>query len=108
LDAKNNTSRVIFITEPTRQVLENLPPASPDELLFKARSEAPIQGLSATCSRVVKALGLNNGIIDRREKLCFHSLRHTHASWAVMAGVPLYKVRKLTLAEPIDITTRLG
>lgn len=106
LDAKNNTSRVIFITEPTRQVLENLPPASPDELLFKARTGAPIQGLSATFSRVVKALGLNDGIIDRREKLCFHSLRHTHASWAVMAGVPLYIVGKALGHKSLIMTQR--
>jgi integrase len=106
LDAKNNTSRAIFITEPIRQVLEELPAGLPDDLLFKARTGTPVQWLSATFSRVVKALGLNEGIVDRREKLSFHTLRHTYASWAVMAGVPLYIVGKALGHKTLVMTQR--
>lgn len=106
LDAKNNTSRAIFITEPIRQVLRELPFGSPDELLFKARTGTPVQWLSATFSRVVKSLGLNEGIIDRREKLSFHTLRHTYASWAVMAGIPLYIVGKALGHKTLVMTQR--
>jgi integrase len=106
LDAKNNTSRAIFITEPIRRVLEELPSGPPDELLFKARTGVPVQWLSATFSRVVQALGLNKGIIDRRERLSFHTLRHTYASWAVMAGVPLFVVGKALGHKTLVMTQR--
>jgi integrase len=106
LDAKNNTSRAIFITEPIRRVLEELPSGPPDELLFKARTGVPVQWLSATFSRVVQTLGLNEGIIDRRERLSFHTLRHTYASWAVMAGVPLYVVGKALGHKTLVMTQR--
>jgi integrase len=106
LDTKNNTSRVIFITEPIRRILEELPSGQPDELLFKARTGTPVQWLSATFSRVVSALGLNNGITDSREKVTFHTLRHTYASWAVMAGVPLYIVGKALGHKTLTMTQR--
>lgn len=44
---------------------------------------------------VVRELGLNAGISDRRQKVCFHTFRHTFASWLVMMGKPLYTVSKL-------------
>lgn len=40
-------------------------------------------------------LKLNEGIDDRRQKLTFHNLRHSCASWLVMQGVDLYTVGKL-------------
>lgn len=106
LDAKNNESRPVFITEPIRQVLQELLPGSPDELLFKARTGSPVQWLSATFGRVVERLGFNHGITDSRERVCFHTLRHTYASWAVMAGVPLYVVGKAIGHKSLAMTQR--
>jgi integrase len=106
LDAKNNESRPVFITEPIRQVLQGMVPGSPDELLFKARTGSPVQWLSATFSRVVDRLGFNQGITDSRERVCFHTLRHTYASWAVMAGVPLYVVGQAIGHKSLVMTAR--
>jgi integrase len=106
LDAKNNKSRPVFITEPIRQVLQGMVPGSPDELLFKARTGSPVQWLSATFSRVVDRLGFNQGITDSRERVCFHTLRHTYASWAVMAGVPLYVVGQAIGHKSLVMTAR--
>ncbi len=105
-DTKNNKSRPIFITEPIRQVLGELQPGTPDERLFKARTGNPVQWLSKVFWAVVKELGLNDGISDTREKVCFHSLRHTYASWAVMAGVPLYIVGKAIGHKSLSMTQR--
>jgi integrase len=36
----------------------------------------------------------------------FHTLRHTYASWAVMAGVPLYVVAKALGHRTLTMTAR--
>jgi integrase len=93
LDAKSG-SRPVFITDPIRKVLEELTPGEPEEPLFKTKNGKPVVWLSKVFKRVVDDLGLNDGITDPREKVTFHTLRHTYASWAVMSGVPLYVVGK--------------
>ena len=51
-------------------------------------------------------LELNEGISDPRERATFHTLRHTYASWAVMAGLPLYVVGKALGHRTLTITQR--
>ena len=53
-----------------------------------------------------KKLGYNEGIVDRRQRVCFHTLRHTYASWAVMAGVPIFIVAKALGHKTIAMTQR--
>ncbi|MEJ2069432.1 MAG: NAD(P)(+) transhydrogenase (Re/Si-specific) subunit beta, partial [Syntrophobacterales bacterium] len=45
-------------------------------------------------------------IVISREKLSFHTLRHTYASWAVMAGVPPYVVGKALGHKTLVMTQR--
>ena len=54
----------------------------------------------------MKDLGLNDGITDRRQKLVFHSLRHTFASWLVQMGKPLYTVSQLLGHSDLKMTMR--
>jgi integrase len=105
-DTKNYEPRPVFITEPIRNVLAELSSGTPDELLFKSKTGNPVQWLSKSFAATVSELKLNEGISDRRERLCFHSLRHTHASWAVMAGVPLYVVGKAIGHKTLTMTAR--
>jgi len=49
---------------------------------------------------------LNEGITDRRDKLTFHSLRHTYASLLVQAGVDIYHVKELLGHSSIALTER--
>lgn len=62
--------------------------------------------LSKYFGRAVKALGLNDGVDDRRQRVCFHTLRHTFASWLVQMGKPLYTVSKLLGHRSIRWTER--
>lgn len=105
-DTKNNSSRPIFIMDPIRKVLEELPQGSPDQLLFVTTQGRPVQWLSKTFRAVVDNLKLNEGIEDARERVCFHTLRHTFASWAVMNGIPLYQVGKAIGHKSIVMTQR--
>lgn len=105
-DTKNNESRPIFITDPIRQVIIELSPGAPDELLFKSKTGNPVQWLKKSFTATVNKLKLNEGVSDARERVSFHSLRHTYASWAVMAGVPLYVVGKALGHRTLVMTAR--
>jgi integrase len=93
-DTKNTESRPIFITDPIRRIIAELNPGEPDELLFKSKTGNPVQWLSKSFAATVDELKLNEGVSDPRERVTFHTLRHTYASWAVIAGVPLYTIGK--------------
>ncbi|WP_257243223.1 tyrosine-type recombinase/integrase [Desulfovibrio legallii] len=54
----------------------------------------------------VEACGFNHGVNDRREKVCFHTLRHTFASWLVQNGTPLALVSRLLGHKDIRMTMR--
>lgn len=95
LDAKNGESRPIFITDQITCVLNELTPGPADEPLLKARQGKRVSWLSKSFGDVIEEIGLNKGLEDRRQKITFHSLRHTFASWAAMAGVPLFVIGKM-------------
>lgn len=112
MDAKNNENRPVFITKPIEDVLDELAAGDPDEPLFQTKKGRPVVWLSKTFKAVVDELGLNAGVTDPRQKVTFHTLRHTYASWAVMAGVPLYVVgravgHKTTVMTQRYLTLRL-
>lgn len=54
----------------------------------------------------VKTCGFNVGIYDRREQVCFHTLRHTFASWLVQQGAPLVLVGQLLGHKSSKMTMR--
>ena len=57
-------------------------------------------------NRVVAALGFNNGVTDPRQKVVFHTLRHTFASWLVEQSVDLYSVKELMGHSTLAMTER--
>ena len=56
--------------------------------------------------RAVEELGFNKGIKDVRQKVVFHTLRHTFASWLAIDGVPLYTISELMGHSTMDMTKR--
>jgi integrase len=104
LDTKGE-DHPIFITGPIKEVLNELPQGKPDEYVFKTKDGDQVEWLSKSFQKTVEEIGLNDGKTDPREKVTFHTLRHTYASWAVMKGIPLYTVGK-AIGHTTTVMTR--
>jgi integrase len=106
-DTKSGRTRAAFITEKIRtEVFDHLPPGRLDDLVFPDRNGGKAIQVSAVFGRTVKELGLNEGITDPRQRVCFHTCRHTFASWLVERGVDLFQVSKLLGHSTIALTER--
>ncbi len=93
--AKNNESRVVYMTDTVRLMLEGKLQGNPDDLVFESRTGQRIKSISKSFRHAVEKIGLNNGIRDRTQRVVFHTLRHTFASWLVQDGQGLFLVQKL-------------
>lgn len=105
-DTKSGTNRYAFLTGPAKSCFDKREPDSPDQLIFPSRTGGVRQAISKSYLATVNKLGLNRGITDPRQKVTFHTLRHTYASWLVMNGIPLYTVQKLLGHSTLAMTER--
>ena len=105
-DRKNAQGGHAYITAPVASVLDELTPGAPEETLFVTNQGKPVVWLSKSFAKAVDALGLNDGVTDRRDRITFHSVRHTFASWRVQEGVPLYSVGTLLGHKTLTMTGR--
>lgn len=94
-DPKNGQARTANMTKAAREILQGRMPDSQDHYIFKdKRHDDKIKQISQAFSKVVDAMGLNQGVTDPLQKVTFHTLRHTFASWLALQNESL-----LTIAE---------
>lgn len=65
-----------------------------------------VKDISHTFSELVNELGLNDDATSNLQRIVFHSLRHTFASWMAMNGVDLNRIRKLMRHKTLTMTQR--
>lgn len=107
MDGKGNKNRVAFMTERVKDMFVRLSKSGGNSgLVFKSRDGKSITEISNSFNRAVDELGMNAGISDRREKLVFHSLRHSFASRLVMNNVDLFQVKELLGHADFSTTAR--
>jgi len=80
--------------------------ASPDSLLFPKYDGTMRLETGSTFYTVIRHLGWNDSITDRRLKFVPHVFRHTFASRLVKAKVPLPVVQRLMGHSTIQMTLR--
>lgn len=122
MDPKSKKNRIAFMTPEVKAMLVNrYDNQSKSHLVFPGKNGKQRKEVSDTFNRVVNILGLNDSgefiqneagemepiqINDKRQRVVFHTLRHTYASWLVQKGVPLYTVAELMGHSTIDMTRR--
>jgi len=106
-DPKNRKSRVAYMMEGIKELLlAKKKNSNSNALVFTAQNNSKIINVPNSFEKAVKRLGLNKDVTDPRDKVVFHTLRHTFASWLVQAGTPLYTVKELLGHKSIAMTER--
>ena len=116
-DPKNKESRKAFMTEAVREMLQSRKPGSSEGYVFKIikhrdkkdtekKNSEKISHISGAFGMTVKKLGFNEGISDLRQKVTFHTLRHTFASWLALQGETILTIKELLGHKTLAMTTR--
>jgi len=106
VDPKNKKTRHAYMTKAVREMLLKRKPDAPEKLVFPDRNGEKIDSISQSFPKIVKKLGFNEGITDRRDLFVFHSLRHTFASWLALQGESLITIRDLLGHKTTAMTER--
>lgn len=104
-DPKNKSDRFANMTDEVYRILKTKQLKN-GEYVFQSKKGTKIQSVSDTYEKVVDYLGFNKGIKDAKNRVVFHTLRHTFASWLVQEGVSLYVVQRLMGHKSIRMTER--
>ena len=106
-DPKSGENRVAFLAPEMKEELLSLEgERDPGGYIFTNSMGKPFSAIPDVWKGIIKRLGFNEGVTDRREKVVFHTLRHTFCSWLAMSGVPLHVIKELAGHKTIQMTER--
>jgi integrase len=105
-DAKGSKTRTAFMTPEVRDMLNGRNKVNPESLVFSTFDGREYTDTPTTFREAVDALGFNKGITDPRQKVVFHTLRHSYASWLAEAGTDIYTIGKLLGHSTVQMSAR--
>jgi integrase len=106
-DPKNKNSRKTFMTEEVKSVLQGRIGDDPNKFVFAPRIHEldHIKRVSGFFQRTANEL-FNEGIEDRRQRVVFHTLRHSFGSWLAIQGTPILTIKELMGHKTLNMTLR--
>jgi integrase len=104
IDSKGK-DRSVHMSEQVKEIMLLKTKRNPDELIYPGRQGRVSTQISQVFREVANKL-FNKGITDRRERVTFHTMRHSCASWMVMQGISLYLVQKVLGHSTIQVTEK--
>ena len=107
LNTKNGRSRTVFVPVTVQNMLSGRKPVScsPDNLVFPT-NQGTIRGEVPNSFPEIANRLFNQGISDRRQRVCFHTLRHSYISWLIMSGCDLVTAQKISGHETLIMLKR--
>ena len=108
-DPKSGKDRVAYMTPRLKEALlehKGKVDSRPHAPVFPGKSGQPMKQVPDVFKNIVKDLGFNEGVTDPRQKVCFHTLRHTFCSWLAIEGTPLHVIKELAGHSSIQVTER--
>ena len=105
-DTKNTETRYAPMTAAVKKILDRRLPDNLNDYFFKDKDGHKIKEVSNAFQRIVDDLGFNDGVTDRRQRVVFHTCRHTFASWLAIQGTPIYTIAKLMGHKSISMSER--
>jgi len=121
LETKNTESRTAYMTDGILDILSRKKKGLPHEYIFpqeivrgatckngwrKVLPTTKKKEVSKTYFRIIDEIGLNDGVVDSRYRVCFHTLRHTFGSWLAIRGESLQTIGELMGHKRISQTMR--
>lgn len=104
LDSKGR-DRSVNMTQDVLALMKAKSRGKAGDLVFPGRQGKPSTQISQKFREIANKL-FNQGVTDRRERVTFHTCRHTCASWMVKQGISLYLVQKVMGHSTIQVTER--
>jgi integrase len=106
-ETKNGYSRKIKITPKVEALLKNRQQEKPNHYLFQTSSNNKLSKIPSVYVAVANNI-FNKDLEgdDSKNRVVFHTLRHTFASWLALNDVPIFTIQKLMGHRDINMTMR--
>lgn len=106
VDSKSGESGEVYINQRLKSTLKVLKRSGAYGLVFPSAVGTVRKDIPDSFMNTVQELGFNEGITDPRNKLTFHSTRHTFGSWLALQGTPLLTIKELMRHKSVEMTLR--
>ena len=105
---KNDELRRVHMTKQVKAMFERRRPEKVrlGSLVFTNRKGEKLREVSNSFDRAIEKLKFNKGVTNRRDRLVFHSLRHSFASWLAIQGESLLTIKELMGHKKIEMTMK--
>ena len=105
-NTKGGKNRFAYMTSEVKMMFSRRIRGAMNARIFKNGNGNDVKETPQTFRTVVKELGLNEGVVDPRHNVVFHTCRHTFGSWHAQRGTPPSVLKELMGHSTVKVTER--